>query len=81
MNSSDGDTVRQTKLPAVNESGLYALIFQSSGEEAKAFQRWVTGKLLPDIRKAAMEEPPERPPVLDGVDIEDVVPALRTFEG
>ena len=35
----------------VSESGLYALIFQSSKREAIAFQSWVTEEVLPSIRK------------------------------
>lgn len=35
----------------VNESGLYNLIFRSSKPIAKAFRRWVTHELLPEIRK------------------------------
>ncbi len=35
----------------VSESGLYALIFQSRKPEAKAFRRWVTGEVLPQIRE------------------------------
>mgnify|MGYP000655459221 FL=1 len=36
---------------AVNESGLYTLVFQSRKPEAKAFRKWVTGEVLPNIRK------------------------------
>lgn len=36
---------------AVNESGLYALIFTSRKPEAQRFRRWVTGEVLPSIRK------------------------------
>lgn len=36
---------------AVSESGLYALIFKSRKENAKRFRRWVTGEVLPQIRK------------------------------
>lgn len=36
---------------AVNESGLYNLIFQSRKPEAKVFRKWVTGEVLPSIRK------------------------------
>jgi prophage antirepressor-like protein len=39
------------KLSAVNESGLYNLIFQSRKPEAKAFRKWVTSEVLPAIRK------------------------------
>ncbi len=35
----------------VNESGLYNLIFRSNKPEAKAFRRWVTGEVLPAIRR------------------------------
>lgn len=35
----------------VNESGLYALIFGSKQQNAKAFKRWVTTEVLPSIRK------------------------------
>ena len=35
----------------VNESGLYALILSSKLPQAKAFKRWVTSDVLPQIRK------------------------------
>lgn len=35
----------------VSESGLYALILGSRMPKAKAFRRWVTGVVLPAIRK------------------------------
>lgn len=34
-----------------NESGMYALIFGSTKDEAKRFKRWVTSEVLPSIRK------------------------------
>ena len=40
---------RQVNL--VNESGLYSLIFQSRKPEAKSFRKWVTGEVLPSLRK------------------------------
>lgn len=39
------------QMAAVNESGLYHLIFVSRKSEAKKFRRWVTGEVLPSIRK------------------------------
>ena len=36
---------------AVNESGLYALIFGSKLDTAKRFKRWVTSEVLPAIRR------------------------------
>ncbi|HDP6019300.1 TPA: phage antirepressor KilAC domain-containing protein [Staphylococcus aureus] len=38
-------------LTAVNESGLYSLIFSSKLESAKRFKRWVTSDVLPAIRR------------------------------
>lgn len=40
---------RQVKL--VNESGLYVLILRSNKPEARAFRRWVTSEVLPQLRK------------------------------
>lgn len=44
------------KMSAVNESGLYNLIFQSRKPEAKKFRKWVTGEVLPSIRKTGRYE-------------------------
>ena len=44
---------------AVNESGLYTLIFQSRKPEAKAFRKWVTKEVLPNIRKHGFYMTPE----------------------
>lgn len=35
----------------INESGLYSLIIRSDKPQAKEFRRWVTGEVLPSIRK------------------------------
>jgi anti-repressor protein len=42
---------REQKTYVVNESGLYALIFNSRKPEAKAFRKWVTSEVIPTIRK------------------------------
>lgn len=39
------------KVAAVNESGLYSLVFQSRKPWAKKFRKWVTMEVLPSIRK------------------------------
>ena len=44
---------------AVNESGLYALIFGSKLESAKRFKRWVTSEVLPAIRRSGRYEAPK----------------------
>ena len=39
------------KMTIINESGLYSLILSSKLPQAKAFKRWVTSEVLPQIRK------------------------------
>jgi prophage antirepressor-like protein len=55
----EGNTICKTdsiprgnpNLLCVNESGLYALILRSNKPQAKPFRKWVTGEVLPTIRK------------------------------
>ena len=39
------------KMTVINESGLYSLILSSKLPQAKAFKRWVTSEVLPQIRQ------------------------------
>jgi len=48
---SANGTIQGREVIIVNESGLYALIFKSRKPEARAFRKWVTGTVLPSIRK------------------------------
>lgn len=41
-------------LTTVNEPGLYALVLSSRKPEAKAFKRWITHEVIPDIRQYGM---------------------------
>ncbi len=49
----------------INESGLYSLVLTSRKPEAKRFKKWITGEVIPAIRKtggylaAAPDETPE----------------------
>jgi len=45
-------------MAAVNESGLYNLIFMSRKPVAEAFRRWVTHEVLPAIRKTGIYAAP-----------------------
>ena len=47
------------EISAVNESGLYSLVFKSRKPEAKQFKRWVTHEVLPAIRKHGAYMTPE----------------------
>lgn len=49
------DTLGRTqRTNHVNESGLYALILGSTKDAAKRFKRWVTGEVLPAIRRTGV---------------------------
>ena len=43
----------------VNESGLYNVILRSDKPEAKPFRKWVTGEVLPSIRRHGAYMTPE----------------------
>lgn len=52
----DGVTIRDSigreqTVVAINESGVYSLIFGSKLDSAKRFKKWVTSEVLPSIRK------------------------------
>jgi prophage antirepressor-like protein len=46
--NDDPDT---TRLSAVSESGMFALVLTSRKPEARPFRKWVTSEVLPSIRK------------------------------
>ena len=46
-----GEFTRITTMTYIGEANLYRCIFQSKKEEAKGFQNWVLGEVLPQIRK------------------------------
>ncbi len=45
----------------INESGLYSLVLTSRKPEAKKFKKWVTGTVLPEIRKTGSYGKPVLP--------------------
>ena len=50
----------------INESGVYALIFGSKLDKAKAFKHWVTSEVLPQIRQTGgYAAPPQGDKMLD----------------
>lgn len=42
---------RKQRTTVINESGFYALVLRSRKQKAKQFRRWVTGEVIPAIRK------------------------------
>lgn len=61
----------------ISESGLYALILGSTKEAAKRFKRWVTGEVLPAIRKTGRYEVAQQLQALP--DFSDPVAAARAW--
>jgi len=49
------------QLTIINESGLYTLIFRSRKPQAKAFRKWVTGEVLPALRRTGTYTVPGAP--------------------
>lgn len=62
VDTEDKDVVKHDTLSGeqemliINESGLYSLILSSKMPKAKAFKHWVTGEVLPAIRKNGVYE-------------------------
>lgn len=59
------------KMTAINESGLYALVFGSRLESAKRFKRWVTSEVLPAIRKTGSYDMDEYSPEIKAILMHD----------
>lgn len=47
------------EMTIISESGLFTAIIRSRRPEAKPFRRWVTGHVLPSIRRYGMYPPPD----------------------
>lgn len=71
------------KVNFVNESGMYALIFGSTKDEAKRFKRWVTSEVLPSIRKTgsySLPTPKAYPPSKTVMDWSRPANGLRVWQ-
>lgn len=67
------------RMSAVSESGLYSLIFQSRKPEARKFRKWVTGEVLPSIRKKGYYG--TKKAAGDYMDVRDVPYRVMNFRG
>ena len=47
------------EMTIINESGLYALVLTSNIPKAKAFKRWITHEVIPQIRKSGVYVSPQ----------------------
>lgn len=73
---TDVCTSQVRRVNIINESGLYTAIIRSRRPEAKAFRRWVTGTVLPSIRKHGAYMTPQT--IEDLVSNPDMVIELAT---
>ena len=62
----------------VSESGLYALIFTSRKEAAKRFRKWVTGEVLPALRRTGRYETPRKALPEIPASVRRIKPSYRT---
>jgi prophage antirepressor-like protein len=69
------------EMTIINESGLYHALIKSRKPEAKPFRKWVTGEVLPTIRKTGSYTAPEKPTkqVLIGGQTEDQCDAIKAL--
>lgn len=57
----------------INESGLYSVILRSDKPQAKPFRKWVTGEVLPAIRKTGSYS------VMDSYQIDDPIERAKRW--
>ena len=58
VRTSSNGTEQARRVTVINESGLYRLVLRSRKPEAEKFSDWVTGEVLPAIRKTGRYEKP-----------------------
>lgn len=81
MRTSSANGTEQTReVTIINESGLYHLIIVSRKPEAKRFRKWVTGEVLPAIRKTGSYVLPSDDGEGDNGDRTDVLPDRSTSQ-
>jgi prophage antirepressor-like protein len=72
----------QQEMTIISESGLFAAILKSRRPEAKRFRRWVTGEVLPSLRKTGRYDMLSDVPKLPSPAIEDAeMPRLNAAIG
>ncbi|MBQ6664900.1 MAG: Bro-N domain-containing protein [Synergistaceae bacterium] len=64
------------EMTAINEPGLYSLIFRSNKPEAKQFSRWVRHEVLPSIRQTGSYTAPNAEPLNLRVRVAEVLQRL-----
>lgn len=74
----------EQQLSIISESGLFAAVLKSRREEAKKFRKWVTGTVLPELRRTGrytlheQDPPPTLPHEGQAVELQARVSVVRT---
>ena len=69
------------KMTIINESGLYSLILSSKLPQAKAFKRWVTSEVLPQIRMTGGYIPIRNPRTGEMLSEEEIIDCADEIVG
>ena len=64
----------------INESGLYSLIIRSHKPEAKAFRKWVTGIVLPTLRKDSLYIVGQEKPITDELTLPELMAQIAGIQ-
>ena len=64
----------------VNESGLYSLVLRSRKPAAKTFQKWVTGTVLPTLRRDGLYVAGQEKPIPDDLTLPDLLAQLEGIQ-
>lgn len=56
---SENGVNQNRKITTIDESGLYRLILRSNKPEAEPFMEWITGDVIPTLRRNGRYETPE----------------------
>lgn len=64
----------------VSESGLYALVLRSRKPAAKAFQKWITGTVLPTLRRDGLYVAGQEKPVSDDLTLPELMAQMEAIQ-
>lgn len=64
----------------IDESGLYSLVLRSRKASAKTFRKWVTGTVLPSIRRDGLYIAGQEKPITDDLTLPELLAQLGSIQ-
>jgi anti-repressor protein len=64
----------------INEAGLYRLVMRSNKPATKAFQKWVSGTVLPTLRRDGLYVAGQEKPITDALTLPDLLAQLEGIQ-